>query len=315
VSRPPVRVTTDANGNKVGEQGHYPYGEEWYMTNTTTRYVFTNYHRDDESGNAPFASRMGLRDDYALHRPDVFRDTGRSVLSEPDRFHVNRLGRFSAVDPMPRRGTDPQSLNRYSYAHNNPIGREDPSGMLDNLVCGPLGDCGGAPRTIGGDFAGDIAAGRPSVDTGTSGPSDPGTFGHDTGDPSVPPGGICPDNEPGCGICDPIGCTCDPIFDPSYCDFWPKVGWAHYVELLAQLAACGSGIRHSKPTFINLCNTGDIAVEEWDCAPGCPIEVCKAEAADYCVECHRRGPSYYCQCASINSQGGSAYFCDCCRPG
>jgi RHS repeat-associated protein len=116
-----VRVTTDTNGNKVGEQGHYPYGEEWYMTNTTTHYVFTNYHRDHESGNAPFASRMRLRDDYALHR-----------------FHVNRPGRFSAIDPMPRRGTNPQSLNRYSYSQNDPIGREDLSGMLDNLVCGPL---------------------------------------------------------------------------------------------------------------------------------------------------------------------------------
>jgi hypothetical protein len=36
-----VRLTTDANGNKVGEQGHYPYGEEWYMTNTTTKLRLT----------------------------------------------------------------------------------------------------------------------------------------------------------------------------------------------------------------------------------------------------------------------------------
>jgi RHS repeat-associated protein len=200
----------------VGEQGHYPYGEEWYMTNTTTHYVFTNYHRDDESGN-----------DYALHR-----------------FNVNRLGRFSAVDPMPRRGTSPQSLNRYSYSHNDPIGREDPSGMLDNLVCGPLGDCGGAPRTFGGDFAGDIAAGNPSLDVGSSGPPNVTAFGRDPGNPFVPTDQCAPD-DPSCE-CDPISgdCGCDPSVFGCGCDFFSdcplpgegsKVGWAHYVELVALL--------------------------------------------------------------------------------
>jgi RHS repeat-associated protein len=200
----------------VGEQGHYPYGEEWYMTNTTTHYVFTNYHRDDESGN-----------DYAVHR-----------------YHVNRLARFSAVDPMPRRGTAPQSLNRYSYSHNDPIGREDPSGMLDNLVCGPLGDCGGAPRTICGDFGGDIAAGHPSVDIGTSGPPDLTAFGRDPGNPFGPTDQCAPD-DPSCE-CDPIfdDCGCDPSVFGCGCDFFSdcplpgegsKVGWAHYVELVALL--------------------------------------------------------------------------------
>ncbi len=27
--RSPIRVTTDANGNKLGEQGHFLYGESW----------------------------------------------------------------------------------------------------------------------------------------------------------------------------------------------------------------------------------------------------------------------------------------------
>jgi RHS repeat-associated protein len=196
-----VRMTTDASGNLMGEQGHYPYGEEWYMTNMTTNYVFTNYHRDDESGN-----------DYAMHR-----------------YHVNRLGRFSTIDPLPRRGRNPQGLNRYSYAGNDPTGREDPSGMLDNLVCGPLGDCGGAGPSVGGDFGGDMAAGDPAVETGGSGPGGDDFFGCDPSDPFQPCSGYCSDLDPECYGCDPgfSVCDCDPIYG---CEYWPKVGWAHYLE-------------------------------------------------------------------------------------
>jgi RHS repeat-associated protein len=97
-----VRVTTDANGNKIGEQGHYPYGELWYATNTTTKFIFTSYERDSESGN-----------DYAMAR-----------------FYINRFGRFSCVDPSLGRPADPQSWNRYTYARNNPVNITDPSGQF-----------------------------------------------------------------------------------------------------------------------------------------------------------------------------------------
>lgn len=54
-----ARVTTDTNGTKVGEQGHYPYGESWYSASTTTKWQFTSYEpfgfaqgrRDSESGS------------------------------------------------------------------------------------------------------------------------------------------------------------------------------------------------------------------------------------------------------------------------
>jgi len=97
-----VRVTTDANGNKIGEQGHYPYGETWYVSNTTTKFFFTSYERDSESGN-----------DYAMAR-----------------FYINRFGRFSCVDPSLGAPGDPQSWNRYAYARNNPVNITDPSGQF-----------------------------------------------------------------------------------------------------------------------------------------------------------------------------------------
>lgn len=95
-----VRLGTDASGNKIGEQGHYPYGEAWYTSGTTTKFIFTTYERDTESDN-----------DYALAR-----------------FYINRFGRFACVDPEEGNPGDPQSWNRYAYARNDPINITDPSG-------------------------------------------------------------------------------------------------------------------------------------------------------------------------------------------
>ena len=39
------------------------------------------------------------------------------------------LGRFNAVDPILGDSSDPQRLNRYSYAKNNPLAFADPSGL------------------------------------------------------------------------------------------------------------------------------------------------------------------------------------------
>ena len=37
------RMITDTGGNDIGEQGHYPFGEQWYAMNTTTKWFFTTY--------------------------------------------------------------------------------------------------------------------------------------------------------------------------------------------------------------------------------------------------------------------------------
>ena len=99
------RVTTDSSGNVLGQQGHFPYGEKWYTANTTTKWFFTTYERDSESGN-----------DYAVARE-----------------YINRLGRFDARDPRSGSTGDPQSLNRYSYARNDPENMMDPSGQQFGL--------------------------------------------------------------------------------------------------------------------------------------------------------------------------------------
>jgi len=95
------RLYTDLNGNDVGEQGTFPFGESWYNNNTTSSWVFTSYERDKESGN-----------DYALARS-----------------YANSQGRFLAPDPLEGVVGDPQSWNRYAYVENDPINLSDPSGQ------------------------------------------------------------------------------------------------------------------------------------------------------------------------------------------
>jgi RHS repeat-associated protein len=92
-----ARVTTDTSGNLIGQQGHYPYGESWYAASATTKWQFTGYERDSESGN-----------DYAMMR-----------------YHVNRLGRYSSPDPLSGSAADPQSLNRFAYVRNDAVNGVD----------------------------------------------------------------------------------------------------------------------------------------------------------------------------------------------
>jgi RHS repeat-associated protein len=114
------RVLTDSGGNSIGQRGHYPYGETWYETGTTTKLKFTSYERDDESTN-----------DFAMAR-----------------YHINRFGRFSSPDPFAGSIADPQSLNRFGYARNDPSNAVDPSGLNSTNGCDdveriPCGQGGG----------------------------------------------------------------------------------------------------------------------------------------------------------------------------
>ncbi len=66
------------------------------------------------------------------------------------RFNINRLGRFSSPDPIAGSIGDPQSLNRYTYVKNYPIGFVDPSG----LDCTYVSAQESQPCTVGGGIWG-----------------------------------------------------------------------------------------------------------------------------------------------------------------
>ena len=140
-----TRVLTNVNGTVVGELGHYPFGEKWYETGTTTKQKFTTYELDSETGN-----------DYT---------TGR--------MYASALGRFLSPDVAPASLADPQSWNRYSYVENDPVNNTDPSGWctwswsldMDNSAgfesgAGDFCEGGGG----GGDSGGDWVYVGPSLD-------------------------------------------------------------------------------------------------------------------------------------------------------
>ncbi len=104
------RLLTDSSGNLIGQRGHYPFGETWYETGTTTKLKFTTYERDSESTN-----------DFAMAR-----------------YNVNRFGRFSSVDAASGSAGSPQSLNRYAYVANDPVNLADHSGNRPGKI-GPEG--------------------------------------------------------------------------------------------------------------------------------------------------------------------------------
>jgi RHS repeat-associated protein len=145
-----ARLTTDSSGSIIGEQGHYPFGDPWYDINTTTKWKFTTYERDPESGTGSPAGN-----DYAGAR-----------------YYLNRLGRFPSTDPLPGSTSSPQSLNRYGYSLNDPINMADPSGA--DAVQNPQTGLCINDAYFGVMACGDLCAGKSSAscdETGGGGSS------------------------------------------------------------------------------------------------------------------------------------------------
>ncbi len=146
------RIYTDVNGNCVGDQGTYPFGELWYSNNdagcTTTAsssWIYTSYERDAESGN-----------DYALARS-----------------YANSQGRFLAPDPLEGIVGDPQSWNRYAYVENDPVNLSDPSGQglwsdLGNAIVNFFEDVGAVVGGSAFSNGSPTCAGKDCVEVVTS---------------------------------------------------------------------------------------------------------------------------------------------------
>jgi RHS repeat-associated protein len=98
-----IRAESDANGNLIRSTGHFPFGEAWYDTSPGSKWQFTSYERDSESGL-----------DYAMFRS-----------------YSSRLGRFMQADLLAGNLGNPESVNRYTYVLNDPEDLVDPLGLLE----------------------------------------------------------------------------------------------------------------------------------------------------------------------------------------
>lgn len=101
------RILTDQNGTTISRRDFMPFGEEIARSaygSDTVRQKFTGYERDGET-DLDFAQA---------------------------RMYAQRLGRFTAADPLyftPQRVVDPQQLSLFAYVRNNPLRFVDPTGL------------------------------------------------------------------------------------------------------------------------------------------------------------------------------------------
>jgi len=94
-------LTTDINGNRVGDLRYTPYG--------VTRYEWGSIPTNRRFTGQRWDSVLGLYDYRARHYDPA-------------------LGRFISADPLVPEPGNPQALNQYAYVYNNPLGYIDPTG-------------------------------------------------------------------------------------------------------------------------------------------------------------------------------------------
>jgi RHS repeat-associated protein len=87
--------------------------------------------------------------------PNHFKYAGQELDAESGLYHMGAryyspsLGRFTSPDPLYielRRLVDPQALNLYAYARNNPTTFSDPSGLDVKLNCDTAANCNQAVK-------------------------------------------------------------------------------------------------------------------------------------------------------------------------
>ncbi len=94
-------VLTNSSGVKEEDLVYYPYGERFTNTGTANvAYKYTGKELDDSTGLYFYEAR----------------------------YYDAVLARFISADTLVPGATNPQNLNRYTYANNNPVIFTDPSG-------------------------------------------------------------------------------------------------------------------------------------------------------------------------------------------
>ena len=100
-----VDVILDEDGNVVERADYLPYGDDRLRI---------------EENNAPDT-------DYGFTGKELDKETGLYYYGA--RYYDSTIGRFISEDPWEGDLANPQTLNKYSYAINNPIFYIDPTGM------------------------------------------------------------------------------------------------------------------------------------------------------------------------------------------
>ena len=117
-----VDVVLDEEGNVVERRDYLPYGDERVIVEEPdapdTDYGFTGKEKDDETGLHYYGARY-----YDA-------TTGRFISPDPLLFRVDQMSEEERNQFL----SDPQNLNAYTYAKNNPIKYVDPDGEVAVLA-------------------------------------------------------------------------------------------------------------------------------------------------------------------------------------
>ncbi len=96
-------LVTNQGQGVVAQQGYYPYGaSRWNVGTLPTDFTFTGQREDDSTG----------------------------LMFYRARYYHAVLGRLISADTIVPSPGNPQSLNRYAYALNNPLKYTDPTGHM-----------------------------------------------------------------------------------------------------------------------------------------------------------------------------------------
>ncbi len=109
------RIITNPSGTVCYDSDFQSFGAEVNFANTCgLNYKFTGQERDSESGNDHYWARyFGVT---------TYQNGGQQYA----------MGRWMSPDPLGGDITNPQSLNRYAYALNNPTTLTDPTGLCSD---------------------------------------------------------------------------------------------------------------------------------------------------------------------------------------
>jgi RHS repeat-associated protein len=147
-------ILTDRSGNLVQHYGYFAFGKERYKANTSAFKMsnrFTDQVFDEDTGLHYYGAR----------------------------YYDSELGRFMQPDTHVQSVTNPQTLNRYTYANNNPLKYTDPSGnfawlalLVVVIKAAVIGAALGAAMAAaqGGDIAQGALQGALSGAAGALGP-------------------------------------------------------------------------------------------------------------------------------------------------
>ena len=147
-----TRVATDASGNTVECLDYYPFGAEIGASVDSRPACYS-------SGMYP-ASPDVLSEKFTGKERDAETGLDHSWF----RYSSAAQGRWTSPDPFGGSISDPQTLNRYAYVRNNPLGLIDPLGL--NQYCSAdengkitCGDTQDLPTTPGSTTTVDLLGG------------------------------------------------------------------------------------------------------------------------------------------------------------